>query len=229
MRKNQNFEITYHINETIEDTKRILQNEFEMKEISADLLILINITEKHTNFGDRDTSEGLWDLIDQKRFSTPIFKSRISISFTEIQKDIVNEFVGLILSAFAYGNENNGEIEFKKLVSNLMLNLVLACLQSLIKNSTYIKPNECCVYYQALNWVAAHPHQNIFTVEDILPKPKDKICEHLDLIRNHRWICRSCHEEFCGATKSSFTTSLNQMCERHVFSGDDVHGFKFTE
>ena len=103
---------------------------------------------------------------------------------------------------------------------------ILNCLWLVVKACTYIQDNECCAYYQALKWKATHPTQEYFTVADILPNEPDRVCAHLDSLRDKRWKCEECHQESCTTSKEKFEIVLDALCSRNVFQKfNDMYRF----
>lgn len=87
-----------------------------------------------------DTAEdtALWYLHKATEpFQSPIFKTRYSISFTELKKSLAEQFF-LQFGAILDGGDK------------LTASAVLSCLLAIYRSSTRIKDHECCVYYQAL-------------------------------------------------------------------------------
>ncbi|MCM1136413.1 MAG: hypothetical protein NC400_12665 [Clostridium sp.] len=87
---------------------------------------------------------------------------------------------------------------------------------AIYRSGTFIKKEECYVYYHALNWKSTHASQEYFGIQDILPAGREGVCEHLDLIENGKWECHFCHNENCGATAEVFSAILHGLCERNV-------------
>ncbi len=195
---------TYHLTGTLSELQEILQDQFGMDEKVSRFSVCLLIMDQQ-QFADELSEEhtSLWYLNKKDFFSTPLFKSRFSISFTDAKKNILDQlaiqFAGMIIDgdSFAYST-------------------VFGCLLALYRSGTYIKDEECCVYYQALNWKLTHGRQEYFRVSDIMPDCKEDICCYLEFIKDHKWRCNKCCAENCEATESWFTEILDRLCERNV-------------
>lgn len=198
-------EHTYHLTGTLSELQELLQNQFDMDEKTARFSVSLLIMDQQ-QFVDEleETHTSLWYLDKHDHFATPIFKSRFSISFTDAKKNILDQLViqfgGMLVDGDAFA-----------------FSTVLSCLLALYRSGTYIKDEECCVYYRALNWKATHGRQEYFRVADILPDNQEGVCCHLEYIKDHRWKCDFCHTEKCNITEDIFSKILDVLCERNVF------------
>lgn len=197
-------EHTYRLTGTLTELQELLQSEFCMDEETAKFSICLLIPDQQQAVDTlNETNTALWYLNEHERFTTPIFKSRFSICFTDAKKIILDQLV----------------IQFGGLLfdgDTLAFTTILSCLLALYRSGTYIKDEECCVYYQALNWKATHSSQDYFYPEEILPKSQENVCSHLDLIKDGKWKCSSCHREQCDITAKFFSDILDALCERNV-------------
>ena len=65
-----------------------------------------------------------------------------------------------------------------------------------------------------------------FTIDDILPNEPDRVCVHLDSLRDERWKCEECHQESCTTSKEKFKIVLDALCSRNVFQKfNDMYRF----
>lgn len=109
----------------------------------------------------------------------------------------------------------------------LTASAVLSCLLAIYQSGTRIKDNECCVYYQALQWKATHPTQEYFSVDELLPNGNEGVCLYLDRIRDSQWKCDWCHGDCCTADKDDFCRMLDQLKDRKVFvKFNDMYRFE---
>lgn len=198
-------EHTYHLAGTLSELQELLQSQFEMDKNTARFTVCLLLMEQQQIVDELNENHiALWYLNKQEHFTTPVFKSRFSISLTDAKKEILDRLVTQIGGFLIDGDA-------------LAFSNILSCLLAIYHSGTYIKDEECCVYYQALNWKATHVVQDYFHIQDILPHEVDGICCHLDFIKDGKWKCYSCHNEKCDATMESFRTILNILCKRNVF------------
>ncbi|MBD5472615.1 MAG: hypothetical protein HDR20_06890 [Lachnospiraceae bacterium] len=194
----------YRLTGTFSELQELLQSQFAMEEKAARFSVCLLIMEQHQMVDElSETHTALWYLNRHEHFTTPVFKSRFSISLTDVKKNILDQifiqFGGILIDG-----------------DTLAFTTILNCLLVIYRSGTFIKKEECCVYYQALSWKATHASQEYFQVQDILPSVPENVCRHLDLIKEGKWKCYSCHEENCSATVESFSVILNELCERNV-------------
>ena len=194
----------YRITGTFSELQELLQSRFAMEEKAARFSVCLLIMEQQQIVDElSETYAALWYLNRNEHFATPIFKSRFSISLTDVKKNILDQiyiqFGGILIEGDA-----------------LTFTTILSCLLAIYRSGTFIKKEECCVYYQALSWKATHASQEYFHVKDILPSVPEGVCRNLDLIEEGKWKCYSCHGENCSATAESFSVILNELCERNV-------------
>lgn len=194
----------YRITGTFSELQELLQSQFAMEEKAARFSVCLLIMEQQQIVDElSETYAALWYLNRNEHFATPVFKSRFSISLTDVKKNILDQiyiqFGGILIEGDA-----------------LTFTTILSCLLAIYRSGTFIKKEECCVYYQALSWKATHASQEYFHVKDILPSVPEGVCRNLDLIEEGKWKCYSCHGENCSATAESFSAILNELCERNV-------------
>lgn len=197
-------EHTYHITGTVAELQEILQSQFNMDQETAKLAIYLLIVEQQQFVDDLEkTKTSLWYLNKDDHFAAHFFKTRFSISFTDAKKNILEQiaiqFAGILFDGDSF-----------------TFSTILSCLLSLYRSGTYIKDNECCVYYQALKWEATHGG-GYFRFEDIFPHNQEDVCCYLEYINTHKWSCSFCHGEKCDTTKQFFKETINSLRDRKVF------------
>lgn len=197
-------EHTYRLEDTLENLQRILQSQFEMQADAAKFFVCLLVKDQKQNAEEEDLQTELWYLEKHDRYTTPIFESRFSISFTELKKNMAE----LLFQQFGTLIDDKEMINFST---------ILNCFLAVYRSGTIIQKRECCVYYQALNWKKMHASQEYFCVEEILPKNGENVCEHLDYIRDKKWECNLCSKENCHANLENFSIILDGLCERNVF------------
>ena len=202
-------EHTYRLTGTLSELQELLQSQFDMEEKAAKFSVCLLIRNQQQTVDElSETNTALWYLDKQERFTSPVFKSRFSISFTDAKKNVLEH----LFIQFA-GRLFDGD--------KLTFTTILNCLLALYRSGTYIKDEECCVYYRALNWKATHSSQEYFLIKDILPDDQERVCCHLDYIESNKWKCASYHKEYCHANEEKFLPILNELCKRNVLTGYD--------
>lgn len=198
----------YRMTGTLSELQYVLQSQFDMQEKEAKLAVYMLILEQNSNLDVQDEKNmTFWYLNDEQRYSTPVFKSRYSISFTDVRKEIMDQLIGQFAAAV---------IDHDK----ISLSIIVGCLLAVYRSGTCIKPEECCVYYQAIQWKMMHRTQEYFRIEDILPKDPEGVCVCLDKIKDKKWKCNFCHTDECGADEQKFKAILDALCARNVFTED---------
>lgn len=194
----------YHLTGTPEELQNILQNEFFMDADMAKFAVAILIAEDEMNQAQDFDDLALW-YVRQKTepYATPLLDSRFSISFTEVGKDIVEQ----LFLQFGAGMLTGTGLP--------IVPLVLSCIASIVKHSTYIKPDECCPYYCALKWRAEHPSQSLMSVQELIPK--NETCQYLDKICEGQWVCPYCRADKCEVTEKYFDAQIRELADRDVF------------
>lgn len=198
----------YHLDGTFPELEELLQSQFNMTENVAKFSICLLLTEQQQALNElaesNDPHTALWYLNKHEYYTTPIFKSRFSISLTDSKKALLEQlavqFSGLLIDG-----------------DTLAFSTILSCLLAIYRNVTYIKDEECCVYYQALYWKTTHIGQEYFTVQDILPNNIDNVCKYLEFIQDGKWKCNSYHNEKCNRVIEVYNIILNKLCEKNVF------------
>ena len=206
---------TYHITGTTDELKKTLQKEFGMDENAAQVFVFLSLSEKKSDIPEiNDDKTALWYLNEEEKYTAPVFRTRFSISFSQLKVDLA---IGLapVLGAFIF-NEGLS-----------ISGAVLAALIALFQSTSHIQKQECCVYFQALDWQKKHPSSKLFSLQDIFPKAEEDICSHLEYIKSGKWECDYYHEEQCEVTRERFATLLDCLCEKNVFDKHDhLYSFK---
>lgn len=197
-------EYTYHIEGTFSKLQELMQSQFAMDQETAKFSVCLLIMDQQQFTKELDElHDSLWYLDKHEHFTTPVFKSRFSISFTDAKRNILDQlavqFGGMLVDGDSFA-----------------FSTILSCLLALYRSSTFIKDDECCTYYQALNWKATHGKQEYFRVSDILPVDPENVCSHLDFIKDQKWKCCFCHAEKCSATDETFSTMLERLRQNYI-------------
>lgn len=208
----------YKITGTPNELRKLLVSEFSIEEKCADFFVAILLMEQQNNstlYTDTAEDTALWYLHRATEpFQSPIFKTRYSISFTELKKSLAEQFF-LQFGAILDGGDK------------LTASAVLSCLLAIYRSSTRIKDHECCVYYQALRWKATHPTQEYFSVDELMPNSNEGVCLYLDRIRDGKWSCDWCRQECCTVSKDNFCRVLEELEDRKVFvKFNDMYRFE---
>lgn len=198
-------ERTYRLTGTISELQELLQSQFDMDEEQAKCSICLLLMEQQPTVEALDEKQmALWYLGEQEKFTTAVLGSRFSISLTDTGKALLDQ----IITQFSSMLVDREKFAFST---------VMSCLITLYRSATYIKDEECCVYYQALKWKSTHVTQDFFDVRSILPNEPDNVCAYLENIKEEKWKCYDCHDEKCGSSKERFINILDGLCERNVF------------
>lgn len=194
----------YHLTGTLEELQNILQTEFSMEADVAKFTISILTVKDEMNQAQDSDEMALW-YVGQKTdpYATPFLDSRFSISFSEVGKDIM----GQLFLQFGAGLLTGSGLP--------IVSFALSCIASLVKHSTYIKPDECCPYYCALKWRATHQSQSLMSVSDLIPKVTT--CSYLDKIHEEQWSCPYCRDDKCEVTEKYFNTVIRRLADKDVF------------
>lgn len=197
-------EHVYHLNGTPLDLQEILQSQFSMDEEAAKFSVCLLLSEQQQTLNEiSDFDTELWYMRKQERYTTPVLNSRFSISLTDVKRNLLDQlaiqFAGILIDG-----------------DSLAFSAIVGCLLAVYRSGTYIKDEECCVYYQALEWKKTHVSQEYFRIQDIFPHCIEAVCCHLDRIRDGKWKCDFCHEEKCGADIDPYRRILEGLCQRNV-------------
>lgn len=203
----------YHLNGSLLELQELLQEQFDMEEDVAKIAVCLLIKEQQAVNEFNESEAALWYLEKREHYAAPIFKTRCSISLTDAGKALLEQLIVQFGGWLVDGD-------------TLAFSTILNCLVAVYRAGTYIKAEECCVYYQALGWKATHASLEYFKVDDILPHV-DEGCTHLDYIQEGKWKCWFCQGENCAARSDSFRAILDGLCERKVFA--EFNGmYRFT-
>ena len=148
----------FNISGSHDELQTILEKEFKLSPDAARVAVAIfvygqNEEQDHTPLME-DT---LWYLNGkQDEYQSHIFSTRYTISFTQAMIDVLD---ALVVPGF-FALCGAGELT--------ALSVVLYSVKALAKNLRRVKDNECCVYFQALQYLQSHSNQ-WFAVGDIFP------------------------------------------------------------
>lgn len=207
----------YTLDGTKEEIEKILQTQFnfdkKLSEFYFYMLLPYQEIQKE-NLGDEIPV--LFYLSKKNKYTTPVFKTRFSISFSDIEKD-------LLCSIFVQASE----LLIKK--DLIVFSIIIECLIWLFRNGTHIQDYECCPYYQAIKWKSIHRNSDYFSVKDIMPMSDDKNCIHLDCINDKKWKCDYCENDTCNVSERYFSDILDKLCDRHVFIKNKENLYRFSK
>lgn len=207
--------VIYHIDGTTDELKDTLQREFGMNENAAKLFVFLSLSEKEDDIPEiTEDKSALWYLNEEEKYTTPIFRTRFSISVKQPVIDLIS-FIAPIVTPILNGQKVS------------LLGVIVPSMIAVCRNVTYINKKECCVYYLALDWKKNNPSAEFFEAKEIMPKANENVCLHLEEIKAKKWNCDYYHEEECEATEGRFTMILDSLCEKNVFEKrDQLYGFK---
>lgn len=207
--------VIYHIEGTTDELIGTLQREFGMGENAAKLFVFLSLSEKEDDIPEiTEDKSALWYLNKEEKYTTPIFRTRFSISIKQPVIDFISFIVPIVIPAL------NGQ-------KVGLLGEILPSIIAICRNITYISKKECCVYYQALDWKMNNPSVRFFEIKDIMPRTDEKVCSHLEEIKTNKWKCDYYHEEECEVTEDRFKMILDSLCEKNVFEKQNqLYGFK---
>lgn len=207
----------YTLDGTKEEIEKILQTQFnfdkKLSEFYFYMLLPYQEIQKE-NLGDEIPD--LFYLSEKNIYATPVFKTRFSISFSDIEKD-------LLILIFMQASELLITKDFN------VFSIIIECLIWLFRNGTRIQDHECCPYYQAIKWKSIHRNSDYFSVKDIMPISDDNTCIYLDCINDKKWKCDKCQKDSCTASKEHFIDILNELCKRKVFVESKENLYRFSK
>jgi hypothetical protein len=201
----------FNISGTPEELQLILEKEFglssETSRVATAVLVYDQNQEQNQPQLEKDT---LWFLNSgQDNYQCHIFSTRYTISFTKSMLDVLDEILVPAVLALC------GAVEFAALSE------VLSCLKALVKNLRRVKDNECCVYFQALQYLKTHSNK-WFSVEQVTPPLGDgAVCINLD----KNWKCKfRCGEnrDKCKIQASDVKNILDTFCTDAVMEPNET-------
>lgn len=207
----------FNISGTHEELKTILEKEFNLSDEAARIATAVFVFEQNQEQKQELLEEDtLWFLDDSKdEYQSPLFSTRYSISFTKAMLDVFDEL--LIPSVLA-------ACDFEEFA---VLSEVLSCIKALKNNVRRIKDNECCVYFQAIDYLKSHSVK-WFSVQQVMPNTNgDGICVNLDKNWKCKFRCRE-HTAECNIQLDDVKKILDNFCTDDVMkSNDDGTLYKF--
>lgn len=203
---------------TYEDIQNILQDEFDMTEetaqIAANILVL---GQNHSLEPSVEEQKELWNLNSSGRsYETPLFKIRYTINFTQAGLDALDDIILSIIIEIASKN------------TLLPFDAVVRGVYAVFKNCYHVKKEECCVYFQVLNYMKKHSAKWISPDCAMPPLSEDRVCVNLD----KKWDCPfRCGEnnEKCSITLEKVVRILQNFCKNKVMVpsvDDSLYAFK---
>lgn len=199
----------YRLTGTPYELQKLLEDQFSADNEEAKLATYLLIAEQQDYSEDEhiELDSSLWYAEPQDNFTAPIFQTRYCISFSDLKLNLIFE-LSHVFSTIIFKHEP------------LDLTVLFKCLLAVVRSGTHIADNECCVYYQALQWKVSNPTREWFSVNDIFPHEDGRdgrICAHLDSLIDKKWTCRYCHDEKCTSSEQIFESILDSLYERKVF------------
>lgn len=193
----------FNLSGSYDELQTILENEFKLSSDAARVAVSTfiyaqNQSEDHTRLME-DTP---WFLdANQDGYQSHIFSTRYTISFSQAMLDVVDDLVVPIVLAVC----DAGELA--------ALEGVLCSVKALVKNVRRIKDNECCVYFQILQYLRKHSAK-WFSVEHVIPDIGNEcICINLD----KEWRCKfRCNEQHCNIQSEDVKDILQKFCDDNV-------------
>lgn len=207
----------FNISGTHEELKAILEKEFNLSDEAARIATTVFVYEQNQEQKqDQLEEETLWFLNDSKNeYQSHFFSTRYSISFTKAMLDVFDELLipGVLAAC--------GVEEFA------VLSEVLSCIKALKNNVRRIKDNECCVYFQAIDYLKSHSDK-WFSAQQVMPITNGGgTCVNLD----KNWKCMfRCgeHTEECNIQLDDVRKILDTFCKDDVMEpNDDETLYKF--
>lgn len=203
----------FNISGTHEELKAILEKEFNLSDEAARIATTVFVYEQNQEQKqDQLEEETLWFLNDSKNeYQSHFFSTRYSISFTKAMLDVFDELLipGVLAAC--------GAEEFA------VISEVLSCIKALKNNVRRIKDNECCVYFQAIDYLKSHSDK-WFSAQQVMPNTNGGgTCVNLD----KNWKCMfRCgeHSEECSIQLDDVRKILDTFCKDDVMepNGDET-------
>ena len=199
---------------THQELQDILVKEFKLSEDSAKLASMAFVYEQNQRiYDDRVNQETLWYLDSSpETYNASIFETRYTISFTQVGLDIIQSLSSPLILALC------GQEEIS------VVSMIISCVVALIKNCRKIKENECCVYYEALNYVKTHPKQWM-KVEDVLPQIQEDSC---CIKTKKNWTCEYENDGQCTIDNDIVKNILDSFCDSKIMKKNDRGQYRFS-
>lgn len=201
----------FNISGTPEELQLILEKEFalsaEKARVAAAVLVYEQNQEQNQEQLEADT---LWFLkSSQPEYQSHIFSTRYTISFSKAMLDVLDELLVPGILALC------GAGEFA------VLGEILYSIKALVKNLRRVNDDECCVYFQTLQYLKTHSSR-WFTVNQVTPPiGENATCINLD----RKWKCKfRSHEdnEKCQIQSSDVKEILDTFCNDVVMECNEA-------
>lgn len=198
----------FHLSGTRDELQTILEKEFKLSSDAARIAVATFIYEQDQG-GDSTQSmeDTLWFLdAKEERYQSHIFSTRYTISFSQAMLDVLDDLtVPIILVVCGAGEW-------------AVLERVLQAIKALVKNARRIKDNECCVYFQILQYLKKHSSK-WFSVENATPKSgNEPVCFHLD----KKWQCKFRPDgQNCNIQPDDVKDILKKFCDDNVMEPNE--------
>lgn len=200
----------FNISGTHEELKAILEKEFNLSDEEARIATAVLVYEQNREQKqDQLEEDTLWFLNDSKdEYQSRFFSTRYSISFTKAMLGVFDELLISVVIAACGGKEFAA------------LSTVLSCIKVLKNNVRKIKDNECCVYFQVIDYLKNHSDK-WFSAQQVMPDTSGEgICVNLD----KNWKCKfRCgeHTEECSIQLDDVKKILDTFCTDDVMKPND--------
>ncbi len=193
----------FNLSGTHEELQTILEKEFKLSSDAARVAVATFIYEQNQG-GDYTQlmEETLWFLnAKEEEYQSHILSTRYTISFSQAMLDVLDDLIVPIVLVVC----GAGELA--------ALDGVLYSIKSLVKNLRRIEDNECCVYFQILQYLRKHTSK-WFSVEDVTPEiGNESICSNLD----KKWQCKFRRNgENCNIQSNDVKDILGKFCDDNV-------------
>lgn len=208
----------FNISGTLEELEIILKKEFKLSDDAAHIATAVFAFEQNQDKNqDQFEEDALYFLNGGKcDYQSSFFSARYSISFTKAMLGVFDELLiqGVLVAC--------GKEDF------CVPSVVLCCIIALKNNVRRIKDNECCVYFNAIDYVKKHSDR-WFSVQQVMPNTgDDNICVNLDKDWKCKFKCGERKEE-CGIQEDAVRKILDTFCADDVLepNGDALALYKF--
>lgn len=193
----------FNLSGTHDELQTILEKEFKLSSDVARVAVAIFIYEQNQGGNHAQLmKETLW-FLDAKddEYQSHIFSTRYTISFSQAMLDVLDDLIVPIFLVVC----GAGELA--------ALEGVLYSIKALVKNLRRVKDNECCVYFQILQYLKKNSSK-WFSVEDVTPEiGNEAICINLD----KKWRCKfRCNRQNCNIQPNDVKKILEEFCADNV-------------
>lgn len=193
----------FNLSGTHDELQTILEKEFKLSSDAARVAVATFIYEQNQSGDHTQLMEDTLWFLDAKKdeYQSHIFSTRYTISFSQAMLDVLDDLIVPIVLVVC----GAGELA--------ALDVVLYSIKALVKNLRRVKDNECCVYFQTLQYLKKHSSK-WFSVEDVTPEiGSESICINLD----KKWQCKfRGHGQNCNIQPNDVKVILEGFCADNV-------------